>query len=94
MNALKGAGPVHRSFDYDNPLTCHSGFSTYKARPKFQGYVLVSTDVRQTPKEDKTNLILRPKGQELSQALSLVCFAMLPHLENNSPSIGWAMMRP
>lgn len=47
--------------------------SLYKARPKFQGrhvsvsdyhpgrVPLMSTDAQQTPKEDKTNLILRPK---------------------------------
>lgn len=62
MNALKGAGPVHQSFDYDTPLYIPQRVSTYKARPKSQGCVLVSTDVRQTPKEDKTNLILRPKA--------------------------------
>src|SRR6266516_2878899 len=50
MNALKGAGPVHQSFDYDTPFTCHSGFQPTKHGQKSQGCVLVSTDVRQTPK--------------------------------------------
>jgi hypothetical protein len=75
VSALKGAGlfnsyKLFTVFDYDT-LTCHDGFQSTKhgrnsTEVTFPSQLitrmpLLSTDVQQTPKEDKTNLILRPK---------------------------------